>query len=77
MSSAQSPTVCFSDNVVLPLVDDADELGGVAVLRGTLVAGERWRIASEVRLRLDNALGEAGTVLDRLALPPRSAGDRQ
>jgi small conductance mechanosensitive channel len=61
----------------LAFIDDADELGSVAVMRGKVVAGERWRIASEVRLRLDMALGEAGIELNRLALPARSGGERQ
>jgi small-conductance mechanosensitive channel len=57
----------------LAFVADADELGSVAVMRGKVVASERWRVASEVRLRLDQALAEAGITLDRLSMP-RPAG---
>ncbi len=53
----------------LAFVADADELGSVAVMRGKVVASERWRVASEIRLRLDRALAEAGITLDRLGMP--------
>jgi len=53
----------------LAFVDDADELGAVAVMRGKVVAGDRWRVSTEVRLRLDAALKDAGIELNRLALP--------
>lgn len=52
----------------LAVVDEADELGGVAVMRGKVVAGDRWRVATEVRLRLDRALRDEGIELNRLVL---------
>ena len=61
----------------LAFIDDADELGAVAVMRGRVVAGDRWRVATELRLRLDTALKDAGIELNRLALPEgRSPTDR-
>ena len=54
----------------LAFVDDPDELGSVAVMRGKVVAGERWRVATEIRMRLDQALRDEGVVLDRLVLSP-------
>jgi moderate conductance mechanosensitive channel len=68
---AQDPA--FADSILeaprLAFVADADELGSVAVMRGKVVASERWRVASEIRLRLDQALAEAGITLDRLSMP--------
>jgi small conductance mechanosensitive channel len=52
----------------LAFVDDSDELGSVAVMRGKVVAADRWRVSTELRLRLDRALKEEGVVLDRLTL---------
>ena len=52
----------------LAFVDDSDELGSVAVMRGKVVAADRWRVSTELRLRLDQALKEEGIVLDRLTL---------
>jgi len=71
----------FADAIIaaphLAFVDDADELGAVAVMRGKVVAGERWRVSMELRLRLDRELKDAGIVLNRLALPGgRSSGGR-
>ena len=61
----------------LAFVDDSDELGAVAVMRGKVVAADRWRVATEIRLQLDTALKEAGIELNRLALPDGgTAGQR-
>jgi small conductance mechanosensitive channel len=63
----------FTDSVLeaphLAFIDEADELGSVAVMRGRIVAGDRWRVATEIRLRLDEALKDEGVELNRLALP--------
>jgi len=63
----------FADAIIsaphLAFIDDSDELGSVAVLRGKVVASDRWRVATEVRLRLDKALKDDGIELNRLALP--------
>ena len=62
----------FADAIIkapeLAFVDDSDELGSVAVMRGKVVAADRWRVSTELRLRLDRALKEEGIVLDRLTL---------
>jgi small conductance mechanosensitive channel len=62
----------FADAIIkapeLAFVDDSDELGSVAVMRGKVVAADRWRVSTELRLRLDQALKEDGVVLDRLTL---------
>jgi small-conductance mechanosensitive channel len=50
-------------------VDDPDELGSAVVMRGKVVASERWRVASEVRVRLDEALMAAGIELGRWNVP--------
>ena len=55
-------------------VDDPDELGSAVVMRGRVVASERWRVASEIRMRLDEALMAAGIELGRWSAPP-AAGD--
>ncbi len=52
----------------LAFVDEPDELGSVAVMRGKVVAADRWRVATEIRMRLDQALQDEGVVLDRLVL---------
>jgi small conductance mechanosensitive channel len=65
----------FSEAIIaaphLAFIDESDELGGVAVMRGKVVAGDRWRVSTEVRLRLDRALRDEGIELNRLALPDR------
>lgn len=59
----------FMEPSRLKFIDEADELGHVAVMRGKVVAGERWRVASELRLRLDEALVAGGIELNRRAIP--------
>jgi small-conductance mechanosensitive channel len=65
----------FAESIVtapqLTFVDEADELGGIAVMRGKVVAGDRWRVATEIRMRLDQALKDEGIKLNRLTLPER------
>lgn len=64
---------------VLKFVDDADEWGNIAVMRGKVIASERWRVASELRLRLDEALDEEGIQLNRRGslgeAPPHPAAE--
>jgi small-conductance mechanosensitive channel len=66
----------FAETIIvaprLTYVDEADELGSVAVMRGKVVAGSRWRVSTEVRKRLDAALVAEGIELNRLALPQTS-----
>ena len=63
----------FADAIIqaprLTFVEDADELGGHAVMRGKVVAADRWRVATEVRVRLDEALTAEGIELKRRAIP--------
>ena len=40
-------------------------------MRGKVVAGDRWRVATEIRMRLDQALKDEGIKLKRLTLPER------
>lgn len=62
----------FAEAVIEPpglsYVDEADELGSIAVMRGKVPAADRWRIASALRLRLDEELSAAGIELNRLAV---------
>lgn len=71
----------FADAIItaphLAFVEDADDLGAVAVMRGRVVAGDRWRVSTELRLRLDQALKDAGIELNRLALPDRRSSTRR
>lgn len=63
----------FEDAIIevsaLKFVDEADELGSIAVMRGKVVGSERWRVATELRLRLDEALTAEGIELNRRAIP--------
>ncbi len=64
----------FADAIIeaprLAYIDEPDELGSVAVMRGKVVAGDRWRVSTELRLRLDRALKDEGIELNRLSLRP-------
>jgi small conductance mechanosensitive channel len=60
----------------LAFVDDGDELGAIAVMRGRVVASERWRVPTAVRLRLDEALAAEGIELNQRALPRGLLGRR-
>jgi small conductance mechanosensitive channel len=59
----------FIEPSKLRFVDESDELGQIAVMRGKVVAADRWRVATAIRLRLDQALVAEGIELNRLALP--------
>jgi hypothetical protein len=52
-------------------IGDPDYLGMSATMRGKVVAGERWTIATEIRRRLNRALVEAGIVLNKRGVVPR------
>ena len=58
----------------LAFVDEPDELGSVAVMRGKVVAGERWRVSMELRLRLDRELTDAG--IERTFVPLEKVSTR-
>jgi len=63
----------FADDIIeastLKFIDEADELGGIAVMRGKVIGSARWRVATELRLRLDDALKAEGIELNRRAVP--------
>ena len=63
----------YADAVIeashLRFVDESDELGNIAVMRGKVVAAERWRVSTEIRVRLDDALTAEGIELNRRAIP--------
>jgi len=58
---------------VLAFVDDPDDLGMTAVMRGKVRASERWRVAGEVRQRLNRAFVADGIELNKrgVATPVR------
>jgi len=70
----------FADAVIeassLRFVDESDELGSIAVMRGKVGAGSRWRVATEIRVRLDEALATEGIELNRRAIPQGLFGRR-
>ncbi len=70
----------YADAIVEPstlkFIDEADELGNIAVMRGKVIASERWRVATELRLRLDDALTAEGIELNKRAIPQGLFGRR-
>jgi small conductance mechanosensitive channel len=60
----------FADAIIeapsLAFIDDPDDLGMTAVMRGKVRASERWRVAGEVRRRLNRAF-----VADQIELNKR------
>jgi len=71
----------FADVIVEPprlaFVDDGDELGAIAIMRGRVVASERWRVPTAIRMRLDEALVAEGVELNQRALPRGLLGRRR
>jgi hypothetical protein len=55
----------------LAFIDDPDDLGNIAIMRGKVVASERWRISAEVRRRLNRAFVAEGIVLNKRGVAPR------
>jgi moderate conductance mechanosensitive channel len=53
-------------------VGDPDDLGMSATMRGKVVAGERWAIATETRRRLNRALLDEGVRLNKRGVVSRS-----
>jgi moderate conductance mechanosensitive channel len=62
-SVIETPSVAF--------IGDPDDLGMTATMRGKVVAGERWTIATEIRRRLNRAFVDAGVVLNKRGVVPR------
>jgi moderate conductance mechanosensitive channel len=55
----------------LAFIDDPDDLGNTAIMRGRVVASERWRVSGELRRRLDRAFAAEGIELNRRGMTPR------
>ena len=58
----------------LRVMEDNDELGGVAIFRGRVVAARRWAVATAMRRRLNREFLDAGIELNKhgvLARVPR------
>lgn len=61
----------------LAFIDDPDDLGNTAIMRGKVVAGERWRVSAELRRRLNRAFVGEGIELNKRGVMPaawRSGG---
>jgi moderate conductance mechanosensitive channel len=52
-------------------IGDPDDLGMRATMRGKVVAGQRWAVATEIRKRLNRALLEEGIELNKRGVAPR------
>lgn len=70
---AQDPA--FAGLVMEPLqvkyVGDPDDLGWSATMRGQVLAGERWAVATEVRKRLVRAFADEDIQFNRRVIAPR------
>ena len=55
----------------LKFVEDPDDLGITAIVRGKVVAAKRWRVATEIRRRLNGVLLEEGIELNKRGVTPR------
>ena len=55
----------FIEPPALAAINDPDDLGMTAVMRGKVRASERWRIAGEIRRRLNRAFVADGIELNK------------
>jgi moderate conductance mechanosensitive channel len=69
MDPAFLPSIIETPQV--QFIGDPDDLGMSATMRGKVVAGERWTIATEIRRRLNRRFVEAGIVLNKRGVVPR------
>jgi small conductance mechanosensitive channel len=69
MDPAYRPSIIETPSV--QFIGDPDDLGMTATMRGKVVAGERWTIATEIRRRLNRAFVDAGIVLNKRGVVPR------
>ena len=62
----------------LAFIDDPDDLGMTAIMRGKVRASERWRVAGEIRRRLNRAFVAEGIELNKRGLrrPGRAGAGR-
>ncbi len=70
---AQDPrfTASIIETPAVAFIGDPDDLGMTATMRGKVVAGERWSIATEIRRRLNRAFVDSGVVLNKRGVVPR------
>jgi small conductance mechanosensitive channel len=70
---AQDPrfTASIIETPAVAFIGDPDDLGMTATMRGKVVAGERWTIATEIRRRLNRAFVDSGVVLNKRGVVPR------
>jgi len=54
-------------------LDDPDDLGWSATMRGKVMAAQRWVVGTEVRRRLNRAFLEQGIELNKRGVAPRVA----
>lgn len=70
---AQDPA--FADSIIeapaVQFIGDPDDLGMRATMRGKVVAGQRWAVATEIRKRLNRAFLEEGIELNKRGVAPR------
>jgi len=57
----------------LKFLEDPDALGWTAAMRGKVMAGERWVVSTEIRLRLNRVFLEEGIELNKRGVAPRVA----
>ena len=55
----------------LKFVDNPDDLGITAIMRGRVIAAQRWGVATEIRRRLNRAFLEEGIELNKRGVAPR------
>jgi small conductance mechanosensitive channel len=55
----------------LQFIANPDDLGNTAIFRGKVRAGDRWRVATEARRRLNRAFLEEGVELNKRGIAPR------
>ena len=67
-------SVAVLEAPALAFIEDPDDLGNTAIMRGKVVASERWRVAGEVRRRLNRAFVAEGIELNKRGVLPRRRG---
>ncbi|CAN5539247.1 hypothetical protein BH24CHL9_BH24CHL9_14390 [soil metagenome] len=68
-------TAAVLEPPALAFIDDPDDLGNTAIMRGKVVASERWRVSAELRRRLDRAFAAEGIELNKRGVLPRLGRD--
>jgi len=70
---AQDPVLAGAiiEAPAVQFIGDPDDLGMTATMRGKVVAGQRWAVATEIRKRLNRAFLEHGIELNKRGVAPR------